>query len=371
MCEGQTRSWAEFGDRAGRLASALAPRVWPWVEARALPLNCNEYTEAHFGAFKLGACPINVNYRYQADELVYLLENPTPRPCCSTAVLLIGSRRSASLAGVSCIFVGRWFRGALLAGAGFEAALAEQLRHPGAAPADDIYVLGGTRRAKGVMYESRPSTRRWRLPGLLFGALSPESGDLVAKAQALHGAGAAPVSLPACPQMHGTGMWIGTIIPLLCGGCVVTQRTAHFDPDVLFQTVAAEGVTDLTIVGDAFARPMVAALDAADAAGSPYDLSRLALISSSGVMWSQEVKAGLHRHKDFMLYDAMGSTDGSMGSSVATRDAPATTALCPRGNVKVFTEDDREVTPEDEVGLVAGVPSATIRIRRSPPTFGP
>ena len=62
--------------------------------------------------------------------------------------------------------------------------------------------------------------------------------------------------------MHGTGMWIGTIIPLLCGGCVVTQRTAHFDPDVLFQTVAAEGVTDLTIVGDAFARPMVAALDA-------------------------------------------------------------------------------------------------------------
>src|SRR5210317_1487047 len=56
-----------------------------------------------------------------------------------------------------------------------------------------------------------------------------------------------------------------------------------------------------------------------------------------------------------MLYDAMGSTEGSMGSSVATRDAPATTARFALGeNVKVFTEDDREVTPgSDEVGLVA------------------
>ena len=58
-------------------------------------------------------------------------------------------------------------------------------------------------------------------------------------------------------------MWIGTIIPLLCG-CVVTQRTAHFDPDVLFQTVAAEGD------GPHHRRrclrpPHVAALDAADA----------------------------------------------------------------------------------------------------------
>ena len=88
---------------------------------------------------------------------------------------------------------------------------------------------------------------------LITGASGGIGGDI---ARALHGAGAAPVSLPACPQMHGTGMWIGTIIPLLCGGCVVTQRTAHFDPDVLFKTVAAEGVTDLTIVGDAFALPL-------------------------------------------------------------------------------------------------------------------
>ena len=177
-----------------------------------------------------------------------------------------------------------------------------------------LYTGGTTGMPKGVMYETVPSAAMAAAGLAIRGLEPPESlEDLVAKAQALHGAGAAPVSLPACPQMHGTGMWIGTIIPLLCGGCVVTQRTAHFDPDVLFQTVAAEGVTDLTIVGDAFARPMVAALDAADAAGTPYDLSRLALISSSGVMWSQEVKAGLHRHKDFMLYDALGSTEGPWG----------------------------------------------------------
>ena len=365
VCEGRTRSWAEFEDRAGRLASALAAAgLSPGSKLGLYLLNCNEYTEAHFGAFKLGACPINVNYRYQADELVYLLEN-------SDAEAVLFHSRFADrieeirprLPGVKLYLqVDDGSEAPLLAGAvAFEAALAEAA--PGTwapRPADDIYMLytgGTTGMPKGVMYENGAFCAAMAAAGLAIRGLEPPESleDLVAKAQALHGAGAAPVSLPACPQMHGTGMWIGTIIPLLCGGCVVTQRTAHFDPDVLFQTVAAEGVTDLTIVGDAFARPMVAALDAADAAGTPYDLSRLALISSSGVMWSQEVKAGLHRHKDFMLYDAMGSTEGSMGSSVATRDAPATTARFALGeNVKVFTEDDREVTPgSDEVGLVA------------------
>ena len=38
-------------------------------------LNCNEYTEAHFGCFKQSVCPVNVNYRYRAEELIYLLDN--------------------------------------------------------------------------------------------------------------------------------------------------------------------------------------------------------------------------------------------------------------------------------------------------------
>lgn len=75
-CEGATVSWAAFADRALRLASVFeGAGLGPGAKVGLYLLNCNEYTEAHFGAFSLGACPINVNYRYQADELVYLLEN--------------------------------------------------------------------------------------------------------------------------------------------------------------------------------------------------------------------------------------------------------------------------------------------------------
>lgn len=364
-CEGATVSWAAFADRALRLASVFeGAGLGPGAKVGLYLLNCNEYTEAHFGAFSLGACPINVNYRYQADELVYLLEN-------SDAEAVLFHSRFAErieeirprLPGVKLYLqVDDGTEAPPLAGAlAYEAALASATATPRAPrPADDVYMLytgGTTGMPKGVMYENGAFCAAMAAGGFAIRGLEAAESvaDLVAKAQALQAAGASPVSVPACPQMHGTGMWIGTIIPLLCGGSVVTKRTAHFDPDDLFRTVDDEGVTDLTIVGDAFARPMVAALDAAEAAGRPYALDRLALISSSGVMWSQEVKAGLHRHKDFMLYDAMGSTEGSMGSSVATRDMPATTARFALGeNVKVFTEDDQEVTPgSDEVGLVA------------------
>ena len=37
--------------------------------------NCNEYTEALYGTFKMRGVPVNVNYRYLEDELVYLLDN--------------------------------------------------------------------------------------------------------------------------------------------------------------------------------------------------------------------------------------------------------------------------------------------------------
>ena len=69
--------------------------------------------------------------------------------------------------------------------------------------------------------------------------------------------------------MHGTGMWIGTMVALNCGGTVITQRTQHLDADALLQCVVDNEVSDLTIVGDAFARPILAALDAAKAAGKP------------------------------------------------------------------------------------------------------
>ena len=76
VCEGTTRSWTEYEDRAARLAAVLeAHGISADAKVGLYQYNCNEYAETHFAAFKLGAVPINVNYRYKAEELVYLLDN--------------------------------------------------------------------------------------------------------------------------------------------------------------------------------------------------------------------------------------------------------------------------------------------------------
>ena len=72
------------------------------------------------------------------------------------------------------------------------------------------------------------------------------------------------------------------------------------------------------IVGDAFAKPLVTAIDEAVGRGEPYDLSSLGVILSSGVMWTTEVKQQLlERIPQVLLFDAIGSTEGSMGNQMS------------------------------------------------------
>ena len=76
ICEEKTITWSQFNDRAARLASLFEKHgVTNGASVGLYMLNCNEYTEAHFGCFKQSICPVNVNYRYRAEELIYLLDN--------------------------------------------------------------------------------------------------------------------------------------------------------------------------------------------------------------------------------------------------------------------------------------------------------
>ena len=119
--------------------------------------------------------------------------------------------------------------------------------------------------------------------------------------------------------MHGTGMWVGAFATHLAGGTVITVNSLGLDADQLWSEAQLHRATALTIVGDAFARPLLNALDAAHDRGEPYDISSVQVMISSGVMWSQEVKEGLLGHNEMNLIDAMGSTEGGMGSSVSNR----------------------------------------------------
>jgi fatty-acyl-CoA synthase len=119
--------------------------------------------------------------------------------------------------------------------------------------------------------------------------------------------------------------------------------------------VEKEQATQLVIVGDAFARPMLRALEEAKAAERPHDVSSVKFIVSSGVMWTSEVKAEFLDWHDFVLIDAIGSSEGAMGSQVTTRGNLAQTArFALNPTTKVFTEDGREVEPgSGESGMVA------------------
>ena len=111
----------------------------------------------------------------------------------------------------------------------------------------------------------------------------------------------------------------------------------------MWTQVEDTGNTNIVIVGDAFAKPMLDALDRAEESGKPYDLSSVKVIISSGVMWSEEIKNGLLRHHNMMLMDTMGSTEGGMGSSVSTRDNPPQTAKFSLNPGVIVIADDGEI----------------------------
>ncbi len=155
--------------------------------------------------------------------------------------------------------------------------------------------------------------------------------------------------------MHGTGAF-STFQALFLGAAVVTLVGRHFDAHELWQTVQRERVTQMAIVGDAFAKPMVRALQEAEAGGTPYDLSSVDLIISSGVMWSAEVKQALMKRGHFVCLDSLGSSEGvGFAGSISAPGTEQKTAKFSIGaRTKVFTEDGTEVVAgSGEVGRLA------------------
>ena len=226
---------------------------------------------------------------------------------------------------------------------------------------DVLYILytgGTTGMPKGVMWRNEDLFMSL-IPFVygLAGESLPEEGPAGAGAVAARVAesGRTPVHLPASPLMHGTG-FMSSLQALTMGGTIVTLESRHFDADELWRAVERNHVTQMAIVGDAFGKPMVGALENAEAEGTPYDLTSLGVIISSGVMWTAEVKEALMARSGCICLDSLGSSEGvGFASQVSIPGASATTAKFQIGeHAKVLTEDGREVAPgSDEIGLLA------------------
>lgn len=361
ISDDKSLSWKDFERRASCIASLLEEHgLGPDSKAGLYLHNCSEYQEAQFGIFKVGGCPINVNYRYKSDELVYLLDNSDAeavffQSCYAMRIWEIRDR----LPKVKLFVQIDDGTESLLKGAqDYERAIRTHKPLPRRPQnPQGVYMLytgGTTGMPKGVMYPVGGFAQYFLAAGAQGLELEPPE-NLEAYGDFLDQISAPPVSLPACPLMHGTGVWLGSFAPMLLGGTVVTTSQLGLNPDALLAMVEDHRVTDLVIVGDAFARPILAALDDAEKRGTPYRIESLKQISSSGVMWSQEIKQGLLRHHDMVLADLMGSTEGGMGSSITTREATASTAKFELSDgVAVITDDDRMVQPgSGEMGKIA------------------
>ena len=372
-------SWLEYDALAARFAGFLdAQGIGHDQKVGLFLYNSNEYPIAQYGAFKCRAVPVNVNYRYLDDELAYLLENADVEvlvfhDSLADCVARVAGRLPQLRVLVQVPEHGMAPADLVPGAVRWSHALAADSMPRQQRSADDLYMLftgGTTGMPKGVMFRMGDFVNRM-LGGCYAyrGWAAPTADDdVVAFAVQQRAAGARRVGIPACPLMHGTGMWLGAIYVHLLGGSCVTLTGHRFDADELWRVAQVERADAITIVGDAFARPMLDALDRAVAAGQPYELGELQVIQSSGVMWSAEVQTGLLRHLDVRLADSMGSTEAGIARRIVTRGSPIETAvfeLLPTS--RVFTEDGREVQPgSGETGRLAAGASVPIGYYKDP-----
>ena len=348
----------ELTARSNGLARALIERGARPGDKLALYLrNRTEYTEALVGCLKARLVQVNVNYRYQADELRHVIGHSDARfvvfgnefaeLCDRIRGELPEVRDWIQVDGPTADFALDYEE---LAGAGGGEPLG--LQRSG----DDLILLytgGTTGLPKGVMWRQEDL---WGALGA--GSNTPANRRTRPATPDEHLANVAaypklPRQLIACPLMHGTGLFssLGT---LTGGGAIITLAEPRFRAEELLDALERRRADSAVIVGDAFARPIAEALEAEP---GRWDLSAMRLIVSSGVMFSMEVKKRLLESvPQLKIADLFGSSEAiGFGTSTVSAESAERTARFKIGpNCKVFTEDHREVVPgSGERGFVA------------------
>ncbi len=350
-------TWAEMDRRADGLAATLVAGGAVRQDRVAHYLhNCPEYLESVFGLFKVGLVPVNTNYRYGAHELEYLWTNADAVGVIfhGRYTTMVDDVRSRVPTLRSFVWVDDSTDPCPPWATPYEEAAASapaRVTAPWGRDGDDLYFLytgGTTGMPKGVMWRqddivgNLDASSKHPLPA------EPSADALAAKVTK-----PGPVAIPAAPLMHGTGAFNAFSI-LMAAGSIVTLEGRSFDVVELLDTVQRERVNSLSIVGDAFAKPMLRALDAEP---DRWDVSSLRVIVSSGVMWSDATKQGLLDHNArLLMVDSLGSSEAiGMAQSVSRAGAaPSTATFRLNANTRVVTDDGRDVLPgSGERGRVA------------------
>jgi acyl-CoA synthetase (AMP-forming)/AMP-acid ligase II len=334
-------TYAELDERANRLAHVLQRRGVTAGDHVGLHLfNGLEYVEGMLALYKLRATPVNVNYRYVADELRYLFAD-------ADLVAIITEPDLHAAVDDARVAVPE-LREVLVRGDGYEAELGtapDDRPAVGPRSADDLYLLytgGTTGMPKGVM---------WRHEDIFFASLGGRGtpskgipalerpGQIVERVRR-----GDPIMrrLPLCPLMHGGAMWVA-LQTLFTGGTLVLATDRHFAAADALGLLASEQVELTMVIGDATALPLADTLAADPAA---YDLSALQVIASGGAILSPAVKALLGELlPGTKVVDTFGASETG-GQGRLTRTAG--------GASRLLTDEDTVVFDDDFVPVVPG-----------------
>jgi fatty-acyl-CoA synthase len=367
----QVIDWNGLRTRSNNLARALIARgLQPGDRFAFYAYNSADYLVALMACWKARGTHVNVNYRYVADELAYILSDS------DATVLVYDARLRDCVADVvdrspnvrSYVEIGGTpaelppFAEAfedLVAGDGAPVAIARD-------PQDRffIYTGGTTGMPKGVVWTHAD------LNAIAHGAAAAAGLPVPTDVQEAAAMAAANPDYPrtVCgpPLMHGTGL-LTSYGSLLAGGFVATLPSKSFQAEEALNAIDRWQANRLVVVGDAFARPILEALDAEP---DRWDVSSMRLINSSGVMWTQGVKDGLIRHMpEATCQDNFSSSEAiGMGVSLTTKDGTVETAKFVVGpRCRVLDDDDKDVVPGSGVtGKVVLGPPNPVEYHKDP-----
>jgi 3-oxocholest-4-en-26-oate---CoA ligase len=353
ICGDTQVTYSALEGRVNRLAHHLAGiGVGPGDHVGLYARNSIPAMETLLAVCKLRAGAVNINYRYTESELRYMFAD-------SDLVALVYDREFAPRV-MAVAQEAPGLRGAVViddgsaagtpGGTDYEAALAAASPERDFQPrsGDDVYVLytgGTTGYPKGVMWRHEDI---WRTlgGGIDFTTGIPLADEWEQSRRGLESSGL--VRLCSAPLIHGLAQ-VSTFMGLFAGDTIVL--TARFEPDEVWRAVQRYKINLLQVVGDAMARPLIEAYEAAS-----YDASSLVALSSTAALFSPVVKEACARAlPGVVITEAIGSSETGFGglsfvtAGAEQRGGPTVT---PGPDVIVLDDDGRPAGP-GQVGRLA------------------
>lgn len=345
-------SVSELEEQAARFAGWLqAHGVQRGDRVGCLLHNRPEYLITVYAAMKLGAAPVNLNFRYSAAELRHVVDLTRPAVVVAAAPLVARLLEALEDSGtlLTVVTVGDHPGTAV---SFVDASTAPRADDSGRSGDDRIFLLtGGTTGMPRAVVYRHDVVLDTQLTSA-YGTLGVDFPRTVAEAVAIATDPALPhpVTLPVTPLMHAMSFF-NAMNTLLTGGTLVFPPAGRFDPARTFDAVAQHRVTRLIIAGDAVAVPLAEELE--QRPGARFET--LTSIMSSGMAWGDQSKRTLLERTRAELIDIVGASEGGPFAMARTRtidDLPSRLRLLP--GAVLLTETGEELAPDPgATGLLA------------------